>query len=212
MVNNMVNKRKTHAPHPHIHTPHPTTLTITTYIGSLAGVDLLHIPLNIPQHIVVVQVCRQVLHHIMAVTHVDQRTCIRKLGLHQKLLGLFRRVVGRLSSDSLDLLELLGLGSRLYVLVVHLWVLTKGDVGAEVKVEAVVGFERLEELDDFLSGELIGVFLGHLDDDLQVLLQVGGQQLLGGGGATWVCGDGGRGGGVKCCNSANSTPCHVKYT
>ena len=43
------------------------------HLGRLGRVDLLHIPLDVAQHVVGVQVVRQVRHHVKAVAHVDQR-------------------------------------------------------------------------------------------------------------------------------------------
>ena len=42
-------------------------------LGRLGWVDLLHVALDVAQHVVGVQVVRQVGHHVEAVAHVDQR-------------------------------------------------------------------------------------------------------------------------------------------
>ena len=41
-------------------------------LGCFARVDLLHIPLDVAQHVVGVQVLREVSHHVEAVAHVDE--------------------------------------------------------------------------------------------------------------------------------------------
>ena len=64
------------------------------------------------------------------------------------------------------------------LLEVHFWILGEGNVGAQVVVQAVIGLVALQQLNDLASSQLLCVFLGHLDHQLQVLLHVGLKQLL----------------------------------
>ena len=64
------------------------------------------------------------------------------------------------------------------LLEVDFWVLREGNVGAQVVVQAMVGLVVLQQLNDFACSKLLCVLLGHLHNQLQVLLHVGLQQLL----------------------------------
>ena len=64
------------------------------------------------------------------------------------------------------------------LLEVHFWILREGNVGAQVVVQAMVGLVVLQQLNDLASSQLLCVFLGNLNHQLQVLLHVGLQQLL----------------------------------
>ena len=64
------------------------------------------------------------------------------------------------------------------LLEVHFWVLREGNVRTQVVVQAMVGLVVLQQLNDLASSQLLCVFLGNLNHQLQVLLHVGLQQLL----------------------------------
>mmetsp|Transcript_18521 Transcript_18521/g.52004 ORF Transcript_18521/g.52004 Transcript_18521/m.52004 type:complete len:364 (-) Transcript_18521:2397-3488(-) len=64
----------------------------THHLGGLAGGHLLHIALDVPQQVVVVQEGGQVLDHVKPVAHVDQRPGVGQLHLHQQVLDLLRGV------------------------------------------------------------------------------------------------------------------------
>ena len=154
-------------------------------LGRLLRVHLLHVALDVAQHVVIQQVDGQVVHHVAvlrrlaveAVAHVDERPRVRQLGLHEEHLGALRVVAVALARHALHLLDLPRARRRLDVLEVHLRVLALRDVGAQVEEEALPGLEGLEQLDDLLRRQLLRVLLGHLDDELQVLPHVHRQQL-----------------------------------
>ena len=51
-------------------------------LGRLLRIDLLHVSLNVTQHVVVVQVRREVGHKVETIANVDERSGIRELGFH----------------------------------------------------------------------------------------------------------------------------------
>ena len=60
----------------------------------------------------------------------------------------------------------------------YLWVFAEGNAGAKVVIEAMVAFVGLQQLNNLVGTELLCVLLGHLHDQLQILLHVDVQQLL----------------------------------
>mmetsp|Transcript_29787 Transcript_29787/g.50045 ORF Transcript_29787/g.50045 Transcript_29787/m.50045 type:complete len:243 (+) Transcript_29787:2993-3721(+) len=141
-------------------------------------IHLLAVPLDVAHHVVGVQVAGQVVDESEPVAHVDQRASVRQLRFHQELLDPLRVVLVRFPGDTLDFLDLARLGSRLDVLGVHLRVLAGCDVRAEVEIEPLVALEGLEQLHDGGASQLLGVLLGDLHHQLQVLPDVAGQKLL----------------------------------
>ena len=101
--------------------------------GRVAGVHLLHVPLDVAHHVVLVQVRGEVAHEVEAVAHVNQRARVRQLRLHQEHLRLLGVVKVALARHALNLLDLARLGRRLDVLEVHLRVLRGGEERAEVE-------------------------------------------------------------------------------
>eukprot|EP00976_Prorocentrum_cordatum_P057723 1163391-Prorocentrum_minimum.AAC.6 len=148
------------------------------HLRGVGRVHLLAVALDVAQHVVGVQVRGQVLDEAEPVAHVDERARVGQLGLHEKHLDALGVVLVAFACDALHLLDLARLGRRLDVFGVHLGVLAEGKVRAEVEVEALVALERLHELDDGGRSELLGVLLRNLDDELKVLTDVAGQQLL----------------------------------
>jgi hypothetical protein len=57
----------------------------------------------------------------------------------------------------------------------HLWVLGEGDVGPQVEVQAVVRLVCLQQLNNLLRGQLLGVLLGNIDHNLCVHVDGRGQ-------------------------------------
>mmetsp|Transcript_5001 Transcript_5001/g.13054 ORF Transcript_5001/g.13054 Transcript_5001/m.13054 type:complete len:1209 (-) Transcript_5001:895-4521(-) len=145
--------------------------------GCICGVHLLHVPLDVAHHAVVVQVLGEVRDESEAIAHVDQRARVRQLRLHQEHLRLLRVEHARLARHALNLLHLPRLGCRLDVLEVHVGVLAGVDQAAEVEVQALVVLELLEQRDDLLRANLLGVLLAHVHDELQILASVHLHQL-----------------------------------
>mmetsp|Transcript_40808 Transcript_40808/g.97021 ORF Transcript_40808/g.97021 Transcript_40808/m.97021 type:complete len:941 (+) Transcript_40808:1922-4744(+) len=146
-------------------------------VGRLRRVDLLHVALDVAEHVVGVQVVRQVPDHVEAVADVDERPRVRELRLHQELLRASRVVEVGLPSHSLHLFKLPSLGRCLDVLEMSLRILAEGNQRAKVEVQAFIAPVRLEELDDPLPGQLLRVFLSNLHHKLQVLPHVCRQEL-----------------------------------
>mmetsp|Transcript_9515 Transcript_9515/g.21823 ORF Transcript_9515/g.21823 Transcript_9515/m.21823 type:complete len:509 (-) Transcript_9515:2161-3687(-) len=119
-------------------------------LGGAGGVDLLHVHLNVPHHVVTVQVHGQLFDKIVAIAHVDERPRVGQLERLQEVLGLLRRVVLGLASDALDLLEvvlhLADLAGRRDVLVVHVGVLAEVDDGTKEVVQTLHALGLLEQL------------------------------------------------------------------
>ena len=84
---------------------------------------------------VLVQIENQVVHEIEPIADNDERKLILKFGLLEEVLDFLRVVEVALSTNTLNLSDLVRAGSRLDVLEVDLGVLTKVDDGAEVVVE-----------------------------------------------------------------------------
>ena len=147
-------------------------------LGGVGRVHLLHVSLNVPKHLVLVQEGGEVAHHVEAIAHVDQWAGVRELGLHEEHLGLLRVVVLGFAGDALNLLDLARLGGCLDVLLVVVGLGAGGDERAEVEEHTLGGVVILEELEDGVGTDLLGVLLAHVDDDLEVLPRVGHEQLL----------------------------------
>jgi hypothetical protein len=146
-------------------------------VRGVAGVHLLDVPLDVPHHVVLEQVRGQVADEVEAVAHVDERARVRKLRLHQEHLRLLRVVKVALARDALHLLDLPRLGARLDVLEVDVRVLRRRDERAEVEEQTLRAVVLLEQAHDGLRGELLGVLLADVDDDLQILPLVRHQEL-----------------------------------
>ena len=117
------------------------------------------------------------LHDAVAIAHVDERARIGELRLHEEHLRLLRVVKVGLAGDAFDLLDLTSLGRRLDVLEVRLGILARRHEGAEVEEESLAAVVLLKQADDGVGGELLGVLLADVDDDLKVLARVGDEQL-----------------------------------
>mmetsp|Transcript_32990 Transcript_32990/g.72639 ORF Transcript_32990/g.72639 Transcript_32990/m.72639 type:complete len:441 (-) Transcript_32990:1736-3058(-) len=148
------------------------------HLGGLLRGHFLHVHLDVLLQVGVVQVGGQLVHEVEAVAHVDEGSGVGQLGLHQELLHRGRLVHRAVSAHALHLLELLHLRGRLDVLDVHQGQLRGVHDGAEVVEQALEGLEVLEELDERLGSQGVGVLGGDLHHDLQVAPDVAGQHLL----------------------------------
>ena len=146
--------------------------------GGVGWVHLLHVSLDVAKHLVLVQERGEVVHHVEAIAHVDERAGVREPGLHEEHLRLLRVVVLGFARDALDLLDLASLGGSLNVLLVVIRLGACRDKCAKVEEHALGGVVLLEELEDGISADLFSVLLAHVDDDLEVLPGVGHEQLL----------------------------------
>mmetsp|Transcript_17299 Transcript_17299/g.37319 ORF Transcript_17299/g.37319 Transcript_17299/m.37319 type:complete len:416 (+) Transcript_17299:2809-4056(+) len=150
----------------------------THHLGGLGGADLLHVPLNVAQHVVVVQVGGQVTDHVKPVAHIDEGAGIRQLGLLQEVLDTLGGVHVGFAGHALHLLDLAGASCCLNVLVVLLGVLRGCDAASQVEVQPRPAVVSLQQLHDLEAAQLVGVLPRNVDHQLQILLGVGHQQLL----------------------------------
>lgn len=97
---------------------------VSTQNWSLKDIYLLHVSLNVSQHIVHIKIMSKIWHKAMSIANIDQRPCVWQFGFHQEVLSPLGRIEVRFSSDALHFFNLARLCCSLDVLVMDLRVLT----------------------------------------------------------------------------------------
>lgn len=107
-----------------IHTYTRMWIYLCIYKQNSWNIYLLNITFNISKHVTCVKVMGEIRNKTKTITDINQRTCIWKLGFHQKVLCLFRVIKVWFPSHAFYLLNLASFSSSFNVLEVDIRILT----------------------------------------------------------------------------------------
>lgn len=103
------------------------------------------------------------------IAKINQGSGIGELGLHEELLNLDGLIVGGLTDDSLDFLEVLESSTSLDVLEVNLRVFSLRKNISQVEQGSLIGSKALENLDGLFGLDFVRVLDSNLGNDGDVL-------------------------------------------